>query len=831
MKYSNITLKKYQIIKHIINKYAESHDNVTPNINYDKDSRVLEICGISRPISFSTESIGIIPAGAYEVVGQVIKSKTADGFVDNNGMNVYDSAQRVFNIANTNRQEVFDFITANSKSSYCSCCGTNRDRNRLFYIRRVDTSEQMYQVGSSCITEYFDTSYFDLMKEISSVVEQEGRISKSHFSDYNLVDYLALYCMFNKTSGSIKECNKAVIEILDSCEDVSETKWAGEFLLQKTENFEKILTIARFYAEYPNYILEDNMFAIKTVQSMAEMFEGNINIDPYYSKTNCSNVAKMYVSLLADYASDYRRYTKDLFKYNAYLTETNLTNFWEVHNYTSAKLHFELVNHIFNITVVNAISSKVKGIKITVSLNNDGTMSDEDKAKSDLLELALSVNESDVSKLKKNRILEELNKYREECLSRYSNFKPTIVIKHDESNVGVYDYGNAPLVIKFSEDIEQAKSKLSTFINASYSRQKLNNAYKDFSKKYLGKLTMAYTQSWKMNLQFSCYYAETEFTSNWPKGTTLTNVSSYVDKTNKNIVVQYNNALSSLKLPVNSIGMICGADNDISIRIQTFIAKELGLEMPKVRKERTPKTDEDIVRTRPKKNVSRVFNAAGSSIKSLASLRKVNLLNDLSSKTLGVTIPNIGKILFDIEKGDVVYKKDMYAGRIVLDGHIISEQRKFDKKTLLNAVHALEYLTFLSDDTGNLLGTREVTTTKTGTNHTYKYEVTLGKCVGNLQFRISHIGDTCVLKYAPKFVVEKTLDGDKVGCIINLNFSEDCWKDIQQGILKLTDLQRGASVLHGQKNQNLISGSMWMNNDEPQKLTNVVFTQLTGITI
>ena len=831
MKYSNITLKKYQIIKHIINKYAESHDNVTPNIQYDKDTKILDISGISRPISFSTESIGIIPKGAYEVVGQVIRSKTADGHIDKNGMNVYDSAQRVFNIANTNRQEVFDFISENSKSSYCSCCGTARDRNKLFYIRRVDTSDKMYQVGSSCITEYFDTSYFDLMKEISNVVEQENRIPKSQFADYNLIDYLTLYCMFNKTSGSMRECNKTVVEILDSCEDVSETQWAGEFLLQRTELFEKILTIARFYTEYPNYILDDNVFAIKTVQSMAEMLEGNIDIDPYYSKTNCSNVAKMYISLLSDYASDYRRYTKDLFKYNAYLTEAALTDFWEEHNNTSAKLHFELAGHIFNISIVNAISSKLKNIKIVVSLNNDGTMADESKAKSELLDLASKVNESDVNKVKKNSIVEELNKYREECLSRYPNFKPTIVIKHDESNIGVYDYGNVPLVIKYSEDIEQAKSKLSTFINVSYSRQKLNTAYKDFSKKYLGKLTMAYTQSWKMNLQFSCYYAETEFTSNWPQGKSLTNVSSYVDKTNKNVVIQYNNALSSLKLPVNSIGTICGADNDINIRIRTFIAKELGLELPKVRKERTPKTDEDIIRTRPKKNVSRVFSAAGTSLKNLATLRKVNLLNDLSSKTVGVTVPNVGKILFDIEKGDVVYKKDKYAGKIVLDSHTVSDQRKFDKKTLLNAVRVLEYLTFLSDENGTLQGTREVTTTKTGTNHTYKYEVTLGKCIGNIQFRISHIGDTCIIKYAPKFVIEKTLDGDKVGCIINLNFSEDCWKDIQQGILKFNDLQRGVSVLNGQKNMNLISGSMWINNDEPQKLTNAMFTQLTGITI
>ncbi len=115
MKYKNIALKKYQIIKHIINTYAENHNNITPNISYDSANKTLEISGISRPINFNTKSIGIIPEGAYEVVGQVIRSKTSDGQVDKNGMNVYDSAQRVFNIANIDRQEVFDFISKNSR--------------------------------------------------------------------------------------------------------------------------------------------------------------------------------------------------------------------------------------------------------------------------------------------------------------------------------------------------------------------------------------------------------------------------------------------------------------------------------------------------------------------------------------------------------------------------------------------------------------------------------------------------------------------------------------------------------------------------------------------
>ena len=381
MKYKNITLKKYQIIKHIINKYAESHDNVEPIINYDRDEEILDISGISRPISFSTESIGIIPKGAYEVVGQVIRSRTDDGHVDVNGMNVYDSAQRIFNIANTNRPEVFNFITENSRSSYCSCCGTNRDRNKLFYIRRADVPDKMYQVGSSCIKEHFDTSYFDLMKEISNVIENEGRVSPRDFSDYNLIDYLALYCMFTKTIGNVKACCKKVVEVLDSCEDVSETQWASEFISQRTENYDKVIAIAKFYTAYPNYAREDNMFAIKTVQSMAELLKDNIDVDPYYSKSNCSNVAKMYIALLSDYATDYRKYTRDLFKYNAYLVESSLTAMWDEQNRSSYKLRFNLDGHVFNISLLNSKAIAIKDVNIVVPLDNDGNMINDSKAK------------------------------------------------------------------------------------------------------------------------------------------------------------------------------------------------------------------------------------------------------------------------------------------------------------------------------------------------------------------------------------------------------------------------------------------------------------------
>lgn len=829
MKYNNITIKKYQIIKHIINKYAENHDDVQPNINYDKNTKILEISGISKPINFSTESIGIVPKGAYEVVGQVIRSKTDDGHVDKNGMNIYNSAQRVFNIANNNRQEVFNFIEENNRSSYCACCGTNRDRNKLFYIRRVDMSGKMYQVGSRCINEYFDTSYFDLMKDISNVVEHEGRGSDYQFLDYNLLDYLALYCLFIKTTDNIKMCNKQVVEVLDSCEDVSETKWASEFLVQKATNFDNISAIAKFYSAYPNYAREDNMFAIKTAQSMADMLSDNLDVDPYYSKSNCLNVAKMYISLLHDYANDLRRYTKDLFKYNAYLAETALSDIWKEHNQTSYKLHFGLDGHVFNVTVVNASVLALKNIKIVVPLNNEGNMLDEIKAKTELLSLASKLNELQISKSQKSNVVDTLSKYRDMCLQRYHNYKPTITFKGSESTITFFDYTDDPLVIKIVEDIEQSKVSLAAFINRAYTRQKLTAAYREFSKKYTGTAAMAYTQSRELNLQFSCVYAEAQLNANLPQGTSLWKLDSYVDAANKNIVIQCNR--SSLKMPVNSIGMISGADNDITIRIQTLLSEELGLPSPRVKKVREPKTDEDIIKSRPKKNVTRLFNSLGASAKNLISVKKVNVLNDINATTLGVSVKDIGRILFSIENGEVMHKNDNYCGKITLDGHSLAHGKEFDKTTFINAVHALEYLVYLSDEDNKLLCSREVSSLKRGTNYTYKYNVSCGDCKGNLQFRIFHDGEKAVLKYSPKFVAEKEINGNKVTCAININFSEDCWKNIQVGILKANDLQQSNRVVQGQRNNNVVSGTVWINNGESQRLTNTLFTELTGIHI
>ena len=841
MKYENITLKKYQIIKHIVNKYAESHNDVAPNLSYDREAQILDISGISKPISFTTSSIGIIPEGAYEVVGQVIRSKTADGHVDKDGMNVYGSAQRIFNIANTNRQEVFDFISENNRSSYCSCCGTSRERNKLFYIRRVDTLNKIYQVGSRCITQHFDTSYFDLMKELSNLIEHEGRASDYLMSDYNLIDYLTLYCMFIKTTKNIKSCCKQVVGVLDSCEDVSETKWSKEFNEQRAQNIDKILAIAKFYTEYPNYIRADNMFVIKTVQSMAEMLRENIDIDPYYSKSNCSSVSKMYLSLLLDYASDYRRYTSDLFKYNAYLVQTKLTDLWKENNNTSYYLSFELDRRASNISykicssnVSSTTAFKLKDIKVIVPLDSEGNMLDEDEAKLKLLSLVSKINAVNPapSSWKLGTIKKTLEDYKTTCLARYPNFKPTITCSNDIKNIRYFDYSNEPLVISITEDIEQSKTKLSAFINLAYNRRNLNTTYKQFIKKYTGKAGIAYTQPKPLNLQFSCDYAENQFKSNWPSEYALSRVISHIDTAGKNIIINYNNSQSSFKLPVNELGIISGSDYDITVRIKTFIAKELGLPNNFYRNIRPPKSAEDKLKNRPKKNVTKLFASIGASASNLVSLRKINVLNDISGNTLGVSTKGIGKILVTIEDGSPICENDIYRGRISLDGHLVSDSKTFDKKTFINAVHALEYLAYLSDDSNNLMCNLDITPTKKGKNYTYKHSVSFGNCTGTLQFRIvQSADDKFTLKYGPKFVVENTLGEDRITFAMRPNFNKECWENIQQGVLKLGNIQRCSGIINGQRNNNLICGTMWINDGEPQQITNEMFTQVTGINI
>ena len=833
MKYRDITLKKYQIIKHVINKYAENHDSVKPHISYDKDTQILDISGISKPINFNTGSIGIVPEGAYEVVGQVIRSKTSEGYVDAQGMNAYKSASRIFNIANDNRQEVFDFIDKNSTSAYCSCCGTTRDRNKLFYIRNLDSNHDIYQVGSRCITEYFDTSYFDLMKEIDNVIENTDISAIYQFADYNLIDYLTLYCIFIKNIRNTRSCCNKVIEILDSCEDVTKTSISDEFILQKDENINKILSIAKFYTEYPDYVRDDNLYIIKTIQSMADMLNGNIDADPYYSKSNCSNIAKMYISLLQNYASDYRKFKRDLFKYNAYLVENSLSDIWNIENRTEYKLRFELDKQSFNISIINIDIPSLKSVKILVSLTDEGNMIDEGKAKSAIISLASELYKSINIESNRQSIVDILSSYKNECIARYSHFKPFIMFEYGETSVTFLDYSNEPLVLSINsviDDIEEAKSKLSAFINLSYTRQKLNSAYKDFSKKYTGTQAMAYTQPLRLNRQFSREYLEVQFKANWPKNIPLT-ISSYIENSNKNVIIQYNQAASKLKMPLNNIGILSGSDNDIAIRIQTFIAKELNLPMPTVKKERTHKSEEEKLKLRPKKNVTRAFSDAGVSARNLVMISKVNVLNDLSSKSLGLAVSKIGKILFKLENNNVVRESDTYYGRISLDGHNITAQKTFDKKTLVNAVHALEYLVYLSDTDNNLLCNTVTLSTKNGINHIYKYDLQCGNCIGSLQFKLVQIKENWILKSSPRFVVESVIDGHKVTCMININFSEECWKNIQNGILQLNDIQRGSSILNGQKNNNIISGTMWIDNGETQKLSNEIFTKVTGLTV
>ena len=191
MKYGNVTLEKYQIMLHMVNIYAKKHEGVKPEFNYDPKTQTLEIGGISKPITFQTNTIGEVPAGEYEVVGEAVLSKDAKGKTDINGMNEYKPS--IVDVANY--PEVFDFIDMHRCSTSCACCGTNRERNDFFYIRRIDDSNHdMFQVGSSCIDNYFDRSYFKLMKDLYGVVNESNYSAvRSKTKDCNLTQYMATF--------------------------------------------------------------------------------------------------------------------------------------------------------------------------------------------------------------------------------------------------------------------------------------------------------------------------------------------------------------------------------------------------------------------------------------------------------------------------------------------------------------------------------------------------------------------------------------------------------------------------------------------------------------
>ena len=284
MTYDDITLEKYQVMLHLVNEYAKKHDGVKPEFSYDPKEQTLEIGGISKPIVFQTNKLGLVPAGEYEVVGEVALSKDDTGKTDINGMNAYKPS--IVNISNY--PEVFDFIEVNHNSTSCACCGTNRERNNFFYIRRMDDpSHEMFQVGSTCVNNYFDRSYFNLMSTLSSIANESDRtVIRGKTKDCNLTQYIPAYLKERDKGKTIVDTHKKAVKS-SSTGISSKSKNAFKTQINEILNF------------YRTHDVKDEYKAIfKTIQELARMLNGDANIDPYYSATRCKEIARAYESLV-----------------------------------------------------------------------------------------------------------------------------------------------------------------------------------------------------------------------------------------------------------------------------------------------------------------------------------------------------------------------------------------------------------------------------------------------------------------------------------------------------------------------------------------------------
>lgn len=825
MKYKNITTIKYQIIQHIINKYAEKHDGVKPILSYDKRSCVLDIGGISKPINFSTESIGSVPQGAYEVVAQAIRSKDVDGKTDNDGMTIYDSATRIFSLVDSNQQDVFDFISDNCKSSYCACCGTNRDRNNFFYIRNVDDNYRMYQVGSSCIREHFDTSYFDLMKDISDAIDNDDVELQRRLKDYNLVDYLALYNVFADSTNTIAQCHKFVIDTIGCLPTTTNVDLLNKYHNQKAIDAENISKISSFYESYPDYMQKDNMLAIKTIQSMNSMVNGNIDIDPYYSKTHCMQVVKQYLDVLAAYKSDLRRYNYDLFKYNANLAQNQLIQIWRNESKSDYQITFSLNKRVLSGQVNKTDNATVNALGIDVQLTETGEFADESKAISDMKHFVTTIDNLLVANTHWNDTVNELLTWKNQCVDRFKHNKPQIVTELYNNSFVLYDYISSPLVITPDKSgypangMDEAKRLIDILINDSYVRTELNSAYKKFSTKYFGDVRYAHKQPKELNLSFNCEYLNIKYSTSVPKANPK--FCAFVSKDSSSVLIEYGKAIP-LKFATTNVGIICGADYDIDLKVMTFVCAENGLPAPRRSKPREKASDSDVIKNRPQKYVKRAFASAGISSKTLLSIRDVNTVNNTDG-SCGVTVPHLGKILFKFSSGmPLHYKKDtsVYCGKIYLDGHKVSDDESFDIKTLINATHALEFLICLTDS-GNRKYSVKTNRSSASTLYNYSYPLVCGDCSGKLEFSIVETNGVCKLKSAPRFVFTKRSGNHTVSAIVNLSFTQECWDNIKSGSIKYSDISFSGN--------RYVSGSVWVDSKDSQQITRDLLTSLTGL--
>ena len=825
MKYKNITTTKYQIIQHIINKYADKHDGVKPILSYDRKSQILYIGGISKPINFHTESIGLVPQGAYEVVAQAIRSKDVDGNIPCDGMTIYDSATRIFSLVDDNQQDVFDFISDNCRSSYCACCGTNRDRNNFFYIRNIDDDHNMYQVGSACIKEHFDTSYFELMKDISDAIDSDDDSLRKKLKDFNLVDYLALYNVFSETTNTIAQCHKNVVDTIGSLTDFPDAELFSKYQHQKIIDAENISSISAFYATYPDYMQKDNIFAIKTIQSMNDLVNGNIDVDPYYSKTHCMQVVKQYWDVMAAYKSDLRRYKYDLFKYNANLAQNRLIQIWRNNAKADYQITFDLNKHMLSGKVSKTNNATVNALGIDIPLSDTGEFTDELRAISDMEHFVITINDLLIGNNQWNITIADLLEWKDTCVDRSKDNKPQIFVEQTDHNLIFYDYISSPVIITSDKSgypangIDNAKHLIEVLVNDSYLRNDLNFAYKKFSTKYFGAENYAHKLPKDFNLSFSCEYLNNKYRSSAPKADPKFN--AFINKDASAILIEYGKAVP-LKFATTKLGIISGADYDIDLKVRTFICAENGLPLPGRAKPREKVSDEVKLKNRPQKYVKRAFASGGVSSKILLSDKFVSLVNNADG-TCGVTASTLGKILFKFADGMPKYDKNdtsVYLGKIYLDGCKVSDTETFDRKTLINATHALEYLVKLTDDSKPRYK-KQVKSGRTSITYRYSYPLNCGNCSGNLEFSIVDINGVYTLRSAPKFNFTTMVGNQTVTAIVNLNFTEECWNHIQSGNFEYSDISLCDTKY--------VSGSVWIGSNDSRQLTKDLFTTLTGL--
>lgn len=827
MKYKNITKTKYQIIQHIINNYAEKHEGIKPILSYDVPTEILDIGGISKPINFSTESIGIVPQGAYEVVAQAIRSKDDLGHISDDGMTIYGSATRVYNLVDINRQEVFDFINKNSISSYCACCGTNRDRNNFFYIRNVDNDHRMYQVGSSCITSHFDTSYFDLLKDISDAIDSDDVILQRKFKDYNLLDYLALYNVFSETTTTIAQCNKNVIDVIGSLAVTTDTNLLTKYHQQKSIIAKNISDISEFYSAYPDYIKEDKALAIATIQSMHSLVTDDISADPYYSKTHCMQVVKQYTDILVTYTADLRKYKYDLFKYNAHLSQNRLIEIWRNKAKSDYQISFSLNKHTLSGKVTSTDHPMVNTLGIDVPLTDTGVFVDKNKAISDMKQFVNNINLLLNARSNWNSTVDELLAYKNECIDRYRHNKPDIMQDTAMESITFFDRIHVPVVIKSDKNgypvcgMDIAKQNIAALVNSSYVCNDLIQAYEKFSIRYFGTPQYACNMPKDINLKFNCEYLNHKYSNSVPKANPK--FCAYINTKTSAIWIDYGKSVP-LKLSTNTLGILSGADFDIDLKVRTFVNLENGLPAPKRTKPKEEKSS-----AQPNTILKQLFSQFKDvHCENLLTGGGIQLIKNITGGCgIVLTTPKhqgTNKILFQLDNGKVTYsdpQHKLFKGKIKIDGYNLAPDNVFDAKTAAYAIHAFEYIFKLTKH-GKSLYTKSDRVSGNIKSCTYSYSVTCGKCKGLLEFTIAINEGKCSITKSPRFVFSPKLKGTSSLGVMYPTFSPECWKHIQEGMLEISDLKK--SKLN-------TFGSIWTSTNNSMPISNTVFTQLTGIPI